>query len=250
MDDEKETKDPDDTQTRKDASSHTYPSELVVVNIKGTERVYPVWIPERELFRVRNIIEEKEYAVPGIHNRKGPLLVWDVGANVGLFAVYMKLVAPQSRIHCFELSAPTLALLKRNVGTLEGVTIHAFGLFNKEDQMRLSLDPVNTGGNSVKNHHGSYGGSVLATVKEAGRLFDTLGVEDLDILKIDTEGCEVEILESLGERLKRIDVILAEYHSEEDRRRIDAILSDFRLFGAKVARVGLGTVKYANCRLL
>lgn len=69
-------------------------------------------------------------------------------------------------------------------------------------------------------------------------------------MKIDTEGCEVEILESLGPRLAMIDYVLVEYHNEADRRRIDQLLCDFHVYGSRAVRPRLGTVRYAHERLM
>jgi hypothetical protein len=45
------------------------------------------------------------------------------------------------------------------------------------------------------------------------------------MLKIDTEGCEVEILKNLSPYIKDFSLIYMEYHSEPDRREIDALLA-------------------------
>jgi hypothetical protein len=79
---------------------------------------------------------------------------------------------------------------------------------------------------------------------------DELDLRGTKILKIDTEGSEIPILQSIGERVQDIDFILIEYHSEADRRAIDALLRGHTLFGARVARPGLGTLKYLHPRWL
>ncbi|MET0380942.1 MAG: hypothetical protein ABWZ94_03470 [Methyloceanibacter sp.] len=67
------------------------------------------------------------------------------------------------------------------------------------------------------------------------------------IVKIDTEGSEVDILERLGSFDH--DVILLEYHSEANRRKIDALLGDFFLVGGEVRHLHRGTLKYMHRRL-
>jgi FkbM family methyltransferase len=54
---------------------------------------------------------------------------------------------------------------------------------------------------------------------DAGRQYDALGLPHLDVLKIDTEGCELEILESMGKCLDMVDYVLLEYHSEGENNR-------------------------------
>ena len=64
------------------------------------------------------------------------------------------------------------------------------------------------------------------------------------ILKIDTEGCEVDILKNLN--VDNYDLILLEYHSEEDRREIDKLLKNFMLLGCKTEILNRGLLKYIN----
>jgi hypothetical protein len=56
------------------------------------------------------------------------------------------------------------------------------------------------------------------------------------VLKLDTEGCEVPILRDLGELLNAIDLIYVEYHSEADRRAIDALLAERFMLATATAR--------------
>lgn len=67
------------------------------------------------------------------------------------------------------------------------------------------------------------------------------------ILKIDTEGSEVDILEHFGSF--DYDVILLEYHSDASRRKIDALLADFFFVGGEVRHLHRGTLKYMHRRL-
>jgi hypothetical protein len=91
---------------------------------------------------------------------------------------------------------------------------------------------------------------VSVTVRDAGRVWDELGLTEVDILKLDAEGSEVAILESLGPRLSKVRFVLAEFHCRQDRRRIDALLAGFELFGMKFYSVDVGVVKYARADLL
>ena len=50
------------------------------------------------------------------------------------------------------------------------------------------------------------------------------GVESVDILKVDTEGCEMPILRSLAGLLPRVGVVYVEYHDDDARLDIDRLL--------------------------
>ena len=225
-------------------------SSIVNVDLEVHGISHKVKVPENELFRVNNIFHDNEYSILKVRRNQGPLKIFDVGANIGLYAVYIKFIDPHSVIHCFEPFEGALKLLKSNVKDLCDIYLHPYGLFNNEQKALMNIHRFNSGENSIKLNNQLYNGSISVRLKDAGSEFDKLCLDYLDILKIDTEGCEVEILESIGERLSRIDYILVEYHSEKDRRHIDRVLSGFYVFASKAASVGKGTVKYINAILM
>jgi FkbM family methyltransferase len=175
--------------------------------------------------------------------------VLDVGANIGLFAVYTKLKHPDSILHCYEPAPNTLPLFEANTRAFSGITMHPYGLFNRDQDGTLYLHGANSGQSSIHRPPGLSEAASI-TLRDAGEEWDRLGWDHVDILKIDTEGCEVAILESLGPRLDRVDYVLLEHHGDDDRRRIDALLGDFELFGSKLYAVGTGTAKYIHRRLM
>ena len=87
-------------------------------------------------------------------------------------------------------------------------------------------------------------------LKKADGVLKELKINKIDILKIDTEGCEVEILESLQKILSETDYVLVEYHSEKDRRKIDSLLENFNVFSSNAFTINCGQVKYINSKLL
>ena len=80
-------------------------------------------------------------------------------------------------------------------------------------------------------------------------MFSQIGLTYIDILKIDTEGCEVEILESIQRYIPYIGILMIEYHSDGDRRKIDQLLPDHLMMNAMIGNIHLGTVHYINSRL-
>ena len=66
-----------------------------------------------------------------------------------------------------------------------------------------------------------------AHFRQASTVFKELSIEHISILKIDTEGAEVEILTDLQSWLPKTELIFIEFHSEEDRLAIDQLLTPF-----------------------
>jgi hypothetical protein len=137
------------------------------------------------------------------------------------------------------------------VAPFAGVQVHPFALGNREGLASLLLHgELSVCHSLVPDLVTAPAGAVSVTVRDAGRVWDELGLTEVDILKLDAEGSEVAILESLGPRLSKVRFVLAEFHCRQDRRRIDALLAGFELFGMKFYSVDVGVVKYARADLL
>ena len=67
--------------------------------------------------------------------------------------------------------------------------------------------------------------SETINLREAAAVLRELAIKTVDILKLDTEGCEVPILRSLAAWIPTISAIYVEFHSEVDRLEIDRLLS-------------------------
>ncbi len=226
------------------------PSEVVQLKFNFLNQTVNINIPKDEGFLVKEIFEQDEYDILPYRSHSGPLQIFDIGGNVGLFAIYMKMKFPDCNVFSFEPTPSNLALFSANTESFKGITIRRYGLYNQEKEADLYIHPQNSGMNSVKIFTGPGSGTTKVRLKDAATEFDKMGLEHLDVLKIDTEGCEIEILESMGNRLADIDYILVEYHSESDRRNIDHILKDFHVYSFRAVILGLGTVSYINSRLL
>ena len=238
------------TRLGKKMSLAKFPSPLTQAVINGKEKKRTITFPSMERFRVKNIFFDHEYSIKKCFLPSTPLSVVDIGANVGMFSIYMEMTQTIDTIHCFEPSPASLELLRRNTADLKNIHIHPYGLTNQNGSTFLMLHPRNSGENKMAVGNVECSETIKVQVRDADGTFSHLGLTYIDVLKIDTEGCEVAILESLRPRLDYIGIILLEYHSETDRRQIDQLLTQYKLFGAKVDTMDVGTLKYINRRLL
>lgn len=229
---------------------NSFPSEIIEAVITYRGRPVPVKVPQNEARVIRDIFELQEYALPTWYRPAAPLQIWDVGANIGLFSLYIKLIYPQSTVHCFEPVTALSPLFEANTAALTHISLHPYGLFNRDQEATIYLSSVASVLNSLRPLPGHEQGQAAVQLKDAGAEWDRMGVSHLDLLKIDTEGSEIEILESLGRRLDSVDILMIEYHSEADRRLIDHLLPQFSLYGQFTPYLGLGTPRYVHQRLL
>jgi FkbM family methyltransferase len=170
----------------------------------------------------------------------GPVeTVVDVGANVGAASVVFAARYATATIHAFEPGPVPRAVLERNVLPVGRIRVYPYGLHDHDATVRLYRsfwDPMSASIQSSTENGAEFDEIVL---RNAAAVLDAEGIHSIDVLKIDTEGCEVPILTSFGERARKARLIYLEYHSEADRRWIDQMLGPSHVLAA-------GTVRHAH----
>ncbi|MBW7909499.1 MAG: FkbM family methyltransferase [Kiritimatiellae bacterium] len=166
---------------------------------------------------VREILVWGEYEPPGFEI--GPdFTVVDIGAQIGVFTVNAGRKALRGRIISFEPHPDNFALLKQNIdaNVLRRASPYNRAVADKAGTLTFFVSSFNTGGHSIMPSEGRDHSLKV----EAIRLDDILrdeGVAEIDYMKIDCEGAEVQILRGLSdETLRRIRRIVMEVHAEVD----------------------------------
>jgi len=141
--------------------------------------------------------------------------VFDVGANVGEWSELALTINPNLNLHCFEPSAATYyALHSRGLTGL--VVLNHLGLSARPEEKTLYVFADGAGTNSVYRREGL---NISQAQTEKIRL-DTLDaychreqVQQIDLLKIDVEGHELDVLKGAKAMLEqgRIQRIQFEY---------------------------------------
>lgn len=138
--------------------------------------------------------EDSEYRLPAVVQ---PQVIFDVGANIGITAVYYSVVYPDADIYCFEPLPENLELLRINTKRNSG-RIHVIpkGLSDAPGVAvySKSADPRNLGGGGFAYVAADRKRNLplpLTTVRE---VMVDLGVRRVDVFKIDTEGSELAVL--------------------------------------------------------
>jgi len=138
-------------------------------------------------------------------------IVLDGGANIGDFTLQAAARCPVGRVIAVEPVAEHVAALTRNIGLsgFSNIEVLQLALGAGEGQSQIfvsgalsSETPAKPGARSERVRKAS-----LAT------LMRELGVEHLDLLKLDCEGAEWEILPSSVDLFPRIHQICMEYHA-------------------------------------
>jgi FkbM family methyltransferase len=162
-------------------------------------------------------------------------VVLDIGANIGVAALYFAGTFPQATVHAFEPVPANCEVLSANARALPRIQAHCFALGAEDGELELfdSDDQANLGGFSSHGVGVNAARSQKVPVRHAGRALAELGVTRADVIKIDTEGAEWEILTALDPALLRgVRVIMGELHGRRDFELLDYLQPHFHI-GAK-----------------
>jgi FkbM family methyltransferase len=144
--------------------------------------------------------------------------VFDVGANVGLTARAYAKAFPHSRVVAFEPVLETFKKLVKNTRSNPRIVPNrcALGNFNGITTCTLQEDSRNNSLlQGLKDElHASYERSEEVQVFTLDSVKERLGIGVLDLLKIDTEGFDLAVLEGASETLRRREVnfVYFEFH--------------------------------------
>jgi len=182
-----------------------------------------------------------EYDVPLMFLPEAPRIL-DLGANCGAFSIWASHRWPGAEVFAFEPHPKTFEILSGNVKPYPNVKVHAWGIGTPG--MRILYDGMQNCG-EMSFHR------LTSNKRLTGQHFevhDPLTLPDqVDIIKLDIEGCEMEVLGPLIRSGRRFSAILVEYHSEGLRREIDALLKDYALYACVVEHsVGRGVCRYIH----
>ena len=143
-----------------------------------------------------------------------PQIIVDLGANIGLSALFFSMKFPQAKVIAVEPDKENFSCLKKNTCLLDNViSIHA-AVWDKKTEVRIS----------DKYNYGKWGMVVEEVVDKTEPLnrIESITVEEImkinniakiDILKIDIESAEFQLFSSGFELwLPKVKVVLIELH--------------------------------------
>jgi FkbM family methyltransferase len=170
------------------------------------------------------------------YNHTHPIIL-DIGANIGGFARWANYRWTNSKIHCYEPVKSTFDMLSLNTSDITNVIVNNVAIGSKKEKKKIYYGKNNIGEASLIQ------GEEQREEGEIINVFPGSKLPEANIVKIDTEGYEVEILSAIT---FQPDIYLIEYHSSDNRRFIDSYLSDYVLLELQMRNHNYGIAKYVK----
>ncbi len=148
-----------------------------------------------------------------LKKESGPLLVLDLGANIGLFGLLAASLNPQTEVHCFEPAKNNIAMLEKNFAANPSshprLHIHgaAVGSADGTAEFRVNSDTPQMSGFFAKQ-----GQLEKVEVRSFAKIIESFG-KPISLVKMDVEGAEHEIVENTpASAWKNIRAVAMEIH--------------------------------------
>lgn len=178
---------------------HTKNNLLITLRTKSTD-----------LMALTNVWLTREYSKPDFEIKDNDLVI-DIGAHIGLFALLAAKKCKAGKIFCYEPVGENYELLLKNLHDNNLSNVYPFNIAVSDHEQKVKLYL-----NSDQAAHSLYIKSMSflevqsTTLK---KIMDDNEIEKCNFLKIDCEGAEYVIIESLpNQYLHKIDKMIIEYH--------------------------------------
>lgn len=152
--------------------------------------------------------------------QNGPLVVFDVGANVGDYSRLIRRHASQAEVYAFEPHPETFAHLTKDAAQYGYLALNV-GLSDVAGSQQI-YDYADRGGTAhaslyqavIEDLHKGVAAAWDVELTSLDALCHERGIEHIHLLKIDTEGNELKVLQGARETLEagRIDLIHFEFN--------------------------------------
>ena len=170
-------------------------------------------VKSTDLMQLTTIWLTREYEAPGFEIKENDTII-DVGGHIGLFMLFCEQFCHKGKIYCFEPASDNYKIFLDNTKLNNFKNVFPFNIaVSKQDgKIPLYLND-DTSGHSIflKNSN-----SIQVDSITLQKIFDLNNIEKCNLLKLDCEGSEYEIIDSLPESyFSMIDKMIIEYHFAE-----------------------------------
>ena len=209
------------------------------MNLPNDLEIYYLGKEETE-FIYREIFIEQQYLQHGITINDNDC-IFDIGANIGLFSLYLSRLQQPLKILAFEPIKPIFEVLQANVNLHslnDIISLHNYGLGSENISETVFTFYPNMAGNSTTRPQEKLeqreimkmalerdmvdrlfqSQETIGEIKTLSSVINSLAIESIDLLKIDVEGEEYEVLRGIEPNdWSKIKQIVLEIHDLGDR---------------------------------
>lgn len=223
------------------------PVKSVLVKIDGAILSLPMILDYIILVKPDWEEKEREFMTKLNLNYNNNAIVMDIGANIGIYTILLSHIYPKAKIIAIEASPTIFEMLRSNckLNNLLFPSRSNVLLINKaisdKDDITTEFYEKHSMSTMLKEFLTDLSSTILTNKDQLNKklvktvtidnLVETIGVNEISLLKIDVEGAEVLALKGAIKTLthKKIKNMVIEYHSLENYNYIVKLLEEEKL---------------------
>ena len=175
-----------------------------------------------------------------IFSNKSQISIIDVGAHKGEYILNILKNFKIKQGYCFEPNPSVFRILQNNIKNKKNIEFINFGVSNSSGKIKFNVN-IESSSSSINNlneksnyykkkfyllnffNTSNVTKVIDIEVLTLDNFMKKKGIIQIDLLKIDTEGYEMQVLKGLQDKIKKIKLIHFEHHFD------DMIMKDYKL---------------------
>jgi FkbM family methyltransferase len=187
---------------------------------------------------VLEIFIKKDYEEGEVKVQEGDI-VFDIGANIGLFSLY-SIYQKAKEVHSFEPGIDQFNSIKQNLcNEFDNIQANNLAVTKNKGTVRFYVNEDASVTNSTFSSELSNKYIEVESI-DIETYFNSLNIQKIDYLKIDCEGGEYEIIEFADEKFleEKVDKICLEFHifKDDDNSRLEDLINKLKKSGFDVRK--------------
>ena len=184
------------------------PMQIVVASEKHRQPVH-LRMRTTDVSVYEEIIVNSEYE---FDIEREPSVIVDAGANIGLTSVYFANRFGNAKIIAVEPERSNFEMLLKNSERYENIVPLEAALWRADTAVNLSDPGTGCWGFQIEERERVLERGPRVRALTLDTLMREVGVDHIDILKVDIEGSEKEVFECCGKWIDRVGVLVVELH--------------------------------------
>lgn len=191
-----------------------------------------------DLMQLGTVWLTEDYDVSGFNINNEDIII-DIGAHIGLFSLFASQYCKNGKIFSYEPVEKNFSILKENIelNKIKNIIHFNSAVSNQLNKLKIFMNSDDSA-HSIFESDETFIEVNSTTIKS---IFDQNKIENCNLLKLDCEGAEYQIIESIPkEYFLKIDKMMIEYHlatkNPELYKKLIQNLND-NLFKIKIEKI-------------
>jgi len=165
----------------------------------------------------REMFYENVYGFCNIDNLE---TVVDIGANVGIFSLYMLIKRGCQLVHAVEPTDMAYEKLKIAAKNYDGIITHKVAVYNHDGTLTISCKRDNSAISKITSEEVDNSDRVKFPCVTLSTFLTVNNLDSVDLIKVDIEGAEFAVFDAASDKtILRSKRYIIEYHVEDGERQ-------------------------------